>query len=852
MDCTDRKYRRFIMDALPNPDQAFKAPLYDDDTFLFNVGLDCVELWAAAERRLIKDCPEPIYERPNITFRPHQVLPEDVLILLPSLVNIRDLLMLGRTCRFFHRQCTVELSRLMATLFASWRLSWISVRFMLAQTNAVLSGFFVYQLLFLGSYCSVDAEVLDIYTTMGQSASCVGRYLEVAGKYERDEEVESPGVGITKTVYYRLSKQHARIAVHHCYEEPRETVFRGQLTCVFSWMCSEGIFVGYPDLTFARKTLVSHSALSLGGGVYDRTVCRKLREVAACHGVDMVPYHRDQDGFCGDIADDFTCPATPRNSFDAMSFRHIFRHQGWKRVLSNTVEPLDVYWVLGAKNCKLNKMGVRLRQKKKNISARPAAHSVGPTHQVEIVQTMKARQSVNESAVLLFEIAVPKAFTLASDSPLHCGRSLPKSGSSQSPSYTPASPATQEILNGVSLSLAQLPIRSTGPTPRPEFERLQRLQPPRKRDHVSAPSSPPPTKVLKITTMPGGQNDVDMPIDFDRFIIGPTSYKPPARGWTKAMIEANHTDEVIEVLDNNPDTCIAVVIISSDFRDRVYGPGAIKSTFVSRQLPDAGLVDIYPPTPKDVVNLWTHPFSTASTRALLLHFIVSPWSPKPPWIFAVYTGLTSLTSPAEFKLAAQARMLTDPKIVDLIKNDHGNIPGDEHQPPFILKDAYRLLLPPISLNPETKKRLQELIMFLSSDSSEDTSFTIRVPKRGIATPWDGGGGSEPMECRECHGIDHYVEDCPIILSNAYRALHGLQIEEPSESNSAIPNSLSNMPPNHVEQEWVTPNRGMWRGRSRGRPGFARSGYGRGDGNRGGYRGGGRGYAPYTYNANNWY
>ncbi|KAF8214849.1 hypothetical protein K438DRAFT_1749922 [Mycena galopus ATCC 62051] len=146
-------------------------------------------------------------------------------------------------------------------------------------------------------------------------------------------------------------------------------------------MCSEGIFVGYPDLTFACKTLVSHSALSLGGGDYDRTLRRKLREVAACHGVDMVPYHRDQDGFCGDIAGDITCPATPRNSFDAMSFRHIFRHQGWKRVLSNTVEPLDVYWVLGAKNCKLNKMGVRPRQKKKNLSVRPAAYIVGLTHQ---------------------------------------------------------------------------------------------------------------------------------------------------------------------------------------------------------------------------------------------------------------------------------------------------------------------------------------------------------------------------------------------------------------------------------------------------------------------------------------
>ncbi|KAF8209077.1 hypothetical protein K438DRAFT_1754127 [Mycena galopus ATCC 62051] len=146
MDPTERKYRHFILDALPNPDQALKAPLYDDDTFLFNVGLNCTKIWAAAECRLIKECSEPVYAHQNITY-------------------VKD---------------------------------------------------------------------LDIYATMGKSASSVGRYSEVADEM-------------------------------------------GQLTCGFSWMCSE----------------------------------------------DMVPYHRAQDSFCGDIADDITCPATPRNSFDAISFRFL-------------------------------------------------------------------------------------------------------------------------------------------------------------------------------------------------------------------------------------------------------------------------------------------------------------------------------------------------------------------------------------------------------------------------------------------------------------------------------------------------------------------------------------------------
>ncbi|KAF8178824.1 hypothetical protein K438DRAFT_1769281 [Mycena galopus ATCC 62051] len=68
MDPTERKYRHFILDALPNPDQALKAPLYDDDTFLFNVGLNCTKIWAAAECRLIKECSEPVYAHQNITY----------------------------------------------------------------------------------------------------------------------------------------------------------------------------------------------------------------------------------------------------------------------------------------------------------------------------------------------------------------------------------------------------------------------------------------------------------------------------------------------------------------------------------------------------------------------------------------------------------------------------------------------------------------------------------------------------------------------------------------------------------------------------------------------------------------
>ncbi|KAF8184284.1 hypothetical protein K438DRAFT_1766375 [Mycena galopus ATCC 62051] len=308
-------------------DRVFKAPLYDDDTFLFNLGLDCAKTLAGGRAQVNE-------EGHNITFEPYQILPENILILLP-LLHLRDLNILGRTCRLLNCQCTAELNRLLSAFFSSWGLSWIGVRFMLAQTEAILTGFFVYQPFFFRGYCGVDVKDLDIYVTRRKSVSSVWRHLEVAGEYEMDEEVDSPGMEMTKTVYYRLAGRHAHISVHHCYEEPRETVFRGQLTRGFSWMCSEGICVGYLDLTFACETVVSHSALSLGDGDYDRTLYQKLREVA-----DMVPSHRAQDGFWGDIADDITWP---RNSFDAMSFRYIFRH----RVLSDTARSINVYWVLG-------------------------------------------------------------------------------------------------------------------------------------------------------------------------------------------------------------------------------------------------------------------------------------------------------------------------------------------------------------------------------------------------------------------------------------------------------------------------------------------------------------------------
>ncbi|KAJ7463441.1 hypothetical protein B0H11DRAFT_85258 [Mycena galericulata] len=391
--------------------------------------------------------------------------------------------------------------------------------------------------------------------------------------------------------------------------------------------------------------------------------------------------------------------------------------------------------------------------------------------------------------------------------------------------------------------------------------------------------------------------DVDMPHASDVNLDSPKSYNPPARGWTKDLIRANHIDEVVKLLDKSPNKCLAVVILDSDFFDRGRGPGAIKATFVSNKIPDADKIDIYPPTPKeDVVDgrhlsmPWTNiainctdAFTSAVLASPVFHnvhddlpisFYCLPVDPDMPWMFAVYTGLTGLAEPAEFKDAALTKLLADDVVIQMARDDHSNVPG-EHSPAFVIRVAlnlaqvstctvvrraynrraiptiaHRLLIPPISKNWDAIQRLQNHLM--------SAGFTIDVHMRGKATPWMGSDPQHPtlMSCNECHGIDHYISDCPIVNSPGYRAAHGIPDDDDDAGNSSVPTSLTVSPMAPPTNNWTTVSyrgagRGQFRGgqgggRFRGGGGFgrARGGYGGGFG-RGGYGRGGYG-RPYPF------
>ncbi|KAJ7824713.1 hypothetical protein B0H13DRAFT_2443518 [Mycena leptocephala] len=150
--------------------------------------------------------------------------------------------------------------------------------------------------------------------------------------------------------------------------------------------------------------------------------------------------------------------------------------------------------------------------------------------------------------------------------------------------------------------------------------------------------------------------------------------------------------------------------------------------------------------------------------------------------------------------------------------------------------AHRISIPPISNDEDVNARIQSHLM--------SPAFSFTVPLRGVAIPWLGPDANFPqlMSCSECHGVDHYNEECPIFHSPAYRRAHG--IPEPNINASNVPNSLTlDIATSNV------PSSGGWttvRGTGRGH-GF-RGGRVGGGGRpfRGAGRGYGGGYKPYGY------
>ncbi|KAJ7634021.1 hypothetical protein B0H17DRAFT_1149771 [Mycena rosella] len=294
--------------------------------------------------------------------------------------------------------------------------------------------------------------------------------------------------------------------------------------------------------------------------------------------------------------------------------------------------------------------------------------------------------------------------------------------------------------------------------------------------------------------------------NFDGRLVGATSYNPAARGWTKALIRANHKVEIINLLTEQRSKCVAVVIVASDFLDRARGPGAIKATLIARKIPDTDKIDVYPPTPSVPVPAgkrpgmpWTNnvtdcspAFKEAVMADPVFHNVYQdlPVAPETPWIVATYDGLSDLTTPAEFKAAMLHKLRADPVVTQMVSDDHSNMPGEHSIQAIISTILHFFNRPHLHGSMPRRTLLRRLQHHLMSPD-----FTVAVPKRGVATPWLGSNPLNPavMSCSECHGVDHYQEDCPIVNSNGYRAVHGILDDAQTTDSSLVPTSLASTP-----------------------------------------------------------
>ncbi|KAF7368427.1 hypothetical protein MVEN_00165400 [Mycena venus] len=375
-----------------------------------------------------------------------------------------------------------------------------------------------------------------------------------------------------------------------------------------------------------------------------------------------------------------------------------------------------------------------------------------------------------------------------------------------------------------------------------------------------------------------------LPPDYASLIKGPRSYNPVVKGWSGRSVAENHQPEVRAVIENNPEKCLAAVILMCDFHDRGRGPGAIKAAFQANNITDTNDIDVYPPTPHQVQDtrgakghskpLTNIIYNTSPAfRAMVLaspvfHYVHDgvPISfyclevrPEQPFIMLVYTGLSDFTTTTDLLDALYETITADNEITQMVTADHSNIPGD-HTPKFVMEVAlrfanittynvrpragrfgpsppilaHRILISPISTDEMATRRLQARLM--------RAGFSFPVPLRGIAKPWLGPDERrpEPMACSQCIGVDHYNDDCPIYHSSGFREIHA---DTAPNSTSA---SLTVEPDITAANEWTSvPTRGGGRGRSRGERGGGRPYRGAGR-SYGGYGGGYAPYAPYGY------
>ncbi|KAF7350691.1 hypothetical protein MSAN_01629900 [Mycena sanguinolenta] len=319
------------------------------------------------------------------------------------------------------------------------------------------------------------------------------------------------------------------------------------------------------------------------------------------------------------------------------------------------------------------------------------------------------------------------------------------------------------------------------------------------------PAPPPPPPVLH-------------PKDY---LVGPKTNFLPVHGWTSSSVLFNHLDENVNKIMGKPITSMAAVIVARDRpSDRAMGADMIADSIAKVGLTTEDDFTVIPPTPKDGdpdgpvlphTNLIVCNSPQLRDKILadpskaVVHtrrkdesdgfsFYLMQAYPDHSWYTGTYVGVSDRVTRPEFITALFRQLTSDPDVLKLIEDDHDRVPDapdttmairalleyaevkpghvwmSSRRGPPQRQNAIHLYMPPPSMKSDPIKAWKEHLT--------SSSFAFVVDCRGRATPFkpSRAGRSRPMECTECLGLDHYKDDCPIINSPGFSAVHLNQAE----------------------------------------------------------------------------
>ncbi|KAJ7167157.1 hypothetical protein C8R43DRAFT_1121602 [Mycena crocata] len=280
------------------------------------------------------------------------------------------------------------------------------------------------------------------------------------------------------------------------------------------------------------------------------------------------------------------------------------------------------------------------------------------------------------------------------------------------------------------------------------------------------------------------------------YLIGPKSNILPAHGWTQASVLFNHIEEnIAKVMDKPVSSLVAVIIGRDRPSDRAMAADAIADAIANTGLATQDEFMVIPATPKEGdpdAPILPHTNFILCTSSQLKDKIIAD-----PTKAIIHTKRKDESDGLSFYLLPA---LPEPSwfiVLKIIQEHHDRVP-DARDIPFVIRvlleyaevkpcqvwmpgrrgsggqrqNAVRLYMPPPSLEEDAIKTWKAHLT--------SPSFTFIVDCRGRATPFKPeaarAGRARPMECTECLGLDHYKDECPIVTSSEFRAVHLNQAE----------------------------------------------------------------------------